>query len=103
MSHLWRGFALVLMLASAGRVEAQQAGDSTRGKILVEAECLACHGDKTLSPRAPGFQDVARMPSTTALSLGVFLRTSHPTMPNILLSPADLDDVIAYILTLRSP
>ena len=41
------------------------------------------------------------MPSTTAESLGVFLRTSHPTMPNLVLSAAERDDVIAYILSLR--
>ena len=41
------------------------------------------------------------MPSTTAQALGVFLKTSHPTMPNIMLSDNERDDVIAYILSLR--
>jgi cytochrome c len=81
---------------------AQDAGHAARGQGLVEADCLSCHGDPSRSPRAPDFREVAAMPSTTALSLGVFLRTSHPNMPNIILSPADLDDVIAYILSLKT-
>jgi hypothetical protein len=30
-----------------------------------------------------------------------FLRTSHPTMPNLILSDTDRGDLIAYILSLR--
>jgi len=38
----------------------------------------------------------------TALALLVWLRTSHPSMPNIILMPETADDIIAYILSLRS-
>jgi hypothetical protein len=31
----------------------------------------------------------------------VWLQTSHPTMPNIKLKPETMDDIIAYILSLR--
>jgi hypothetical protein len=44
---------------------------------------------------------VARLPSTTALSLRVFLRTSHADMPNIQMSEADADDLIIYILSYK--
>jgi hypothetical protein len=37
----------------------------------------------------------------TAIALTVALQTSHATMPNIILSPDDRRDVIAYILSLR--
>ena len=47
------------------------------------------------------FSAIAAMQSTTALSLDVFLRTSHPTMPNLVLSGTDRDNLIAYILSLR--
>jgi hypothetical protein len=36
-----------------------------------------------------------------ALALTVWLRTSHPTMPNLIIEPNDLDDVVAYIASLR--
>jgi hypothetical protein len=37
----------------------------------------------------------------TATALRVFLTTSHPKMPNLILTPEDTTDVIAYILSLR--
>jgi hypothetical protein len=37
--------------------------------------------------------------SITALT--VWSRTSHPTMPNLVIGPEDMDDLIAYILSLR--
>jgi mono/diheme cytochrome c family protein len=49
----------------------------------------------------PSFLEVAAHPATTALSLRVFLQTPHATMPNLMLTPEETDDVISYILTLR--
>ena len=60
---------------------------------------LRCHG--AMNNKAPAFSAVAAMPSTTARSLSVFLRTSHPTMPNLMLTNTETEDVIAYILSLR--
>jgi hypothetical protein len=40
------------------------------------------------------------MPSMSELAIKVFLRTSHPTMPNFILSPEEIDSVTAYILSL---
>lgn len=34
------------------------------------------------------------------LAIKVFLRSSHPTMPNIILSPEEIDSVTAYIRSL---
>ena len=50
---------------------------------------------------AADFAEVANLPSTTALSLKVFLQTSHKEMPNFSLKPAEADDIIAYILSLK--
>ena len=41
------------------------------------------------------------MPSTTELALKVFLRTSHPSMPNIVLTPEQTDNLVTYILSLK--
>jgi hypothetical protein len=40
------------------------------------------------------------MPSTNELAIKVFLRSSHPTMPNIILSPEEIDSVATYIVGL---
>jgi hypothetical protein len=37
----------------------------------------------------------------TAMALTVWLTTSHPTMPNILLTPETREDIVAYILSIR--
>jgi hypothetical protein len=52
------------------------------------------------SQRGPArFDDIANLASTTALSLKVLLRSNHKQMPNLILSDAEADDVIAFILS----
>jgi mono/diheme cytochrome c family protein len=93
-------------MAGAGDAWAQETrGDAGAGQRLAGRWCSSCHqsgGDGAAKDRAPTFEQIARLPSTTALSLRVFLRTSHPNMPNIQLTPAETDDVVAYILSLKS-
>ena len=50
---------------------------------------------------APSFFDVANQTSTTALSLRVFLRSTHRDMPDLILNRKEQDDVIAYIMSLK--
>lgn len=81
------------------------AQNATTGASIVTTECAACHavGDEARSPeaKAPRFADIAAMPSTTELSLKVFLRSSHRNMPNIMLEPDEIDSITAYILGLK--
>jgi mono/diheme cytochrome c family protein len=49
----------------------------------------------------PSFAAVAAMKSTTQLSLQAFLQTNHHNMPDWRLTRQQVDDVVAYILTLR--
>jgi mono/diheme cytochrome c family protein len=76
----------------------------TRGQSLTQAWCMACHTVGPLTGSAQpnlDFEAIARMSSTTELSLRVFLGSSHRGMPNIIVKGRDLDDIIAYILSLR--
>jgi mono/diheme cytochrome c family protein len=83
-----------------------QAGDPSLGLRIAEANCATCHQIKPgAEPRrqeskAPSFVDISRMPSTTELSIKVFLRSSHRNMPNFILTPEEIDSVAAYILSL---
>ena len=94
--------ALVLFCAPAVAASA----DPTTGEQIAKAECASCHaiGDdldaKSPDPKAPRFVDVAHMPSTTELSLKVFLRSSHRNMPNFILSREEIDSLASYILGL---
>ena len=47
------------------------------------------------------FAAIANVPSTTAVSLKVFLQTSHKNMPNFILQPEEADNIVAYILSLK--
>jgi hypothetical protein len=51
---------------------------------------------------APTFFEVVADPSITALSLRAFLQTPHATMPDLILTQDETDDIISYILTLSS-
>ena len=97
-----------LAFATSTAVVAAQdvRGNIRNGRHLAQHWCGACHRMNTVD--APGrrgiatFAEVARLPSTTALSLRAFLYTSHADMPNIQLSSADADDLVAFILSLKS-
>jgi len=99
-SALSFGFALI-----AGPAIAASA-DPRTGEQIAKSDCASCHavgrdaGETSADPKAPRFIDVAKMPSTTELSLKVFLRSPHKTMPNIILTREEIDSVASYILGL---
>jgi cytochrome c len=93
--------SLLLLLASAGAAQA----DILRGKELSERLCSRCHaivpGQSSPDPKAPTFARSAADASITLYSLRAFLRTSHWTMPNIIVKPDQIDDIAEYMLSLR--
>jgi mono/diheme cytochrome c family protein len=93
-------------LALSQTVAAQDLpGDPQTGRRLAENWCRECHAVDARSasahPSAPDFAAVAARPGTTALSLNVFLRSSHKTMPNLMMERREADDLVAYILSLQ--
>jgi len=95
---------LVIGLTSSAR--AQDPGDPKAGLAYAQQVCAKCHGvlaNEQLSPllQAPTFQAAADTPGMSATALAVWLQSSHPTMPNIVLAPKDRDDIIAYIVSLK--
>jgi mono/diheme cytochrome c family protein len=97
--------ALLATTAAVANVHAQTA-DPAVGRRLAEAVCSACHQVGPVStPQpansdAPSFLDISRMSSTNELAIKVFLRSSHPTMPNIMLDQEETDSIAAYIVGL---
>ena len=69
-------------------------------------QCLPYGGRRTARTEThfigPAFRDIANTRGMTATALRVFLTTSHPKMPNLILTPTETADVIAYILSLRN-
>ena len=91
-------------------VEAAWSGDANadaqRGQLLSEQSCSQCHGVGPAQPspnlKAPAFSAIAAERSATDYSLHVFLRTPHFSMPNFVLKPDDVDDIVSYIASLKS-
>ena len=107
MPRLGRAATLAGALAATGFSAAAQEGDIAAGHSFAREACKICHvvGPEEEAPRtldiAPAFRAVANTPGMTATALRVFLTTSHPKMPNLILKPGQTADVIAYILSLR--
>jgi mono/diheme cytochrome c family protein len=98
--------AFVLTALAGSATSQAQTADPTTGRRLAASLCVECHRidaetpPKNASSEAPSFVDVARLPSTNELAIKVFLRTSHANMPNLILTPEEIDSVAAYIVGL---
>jgi mono/diheme cytochrome c family protein len=100
------GCAIALSAGSAQNVRAADIGDPAAGMAYAQANCASCHGinrDSKSSPvpEATTFRVFANTPGVNRTAMIVFLRTPHPTMPNLVVTGDDADDVIAYILSLK--
>lgn len=98
--------AAALWLLPATTAAAQEIGSRGRGLELARHLCAECHAieDNDASspnPDAPPFPTIAAIPGMTGLALTATLNTSHRSMPNILLSPEEQANLIAYILSLK--
>ena len=95
-------------IALAPIVYAAEVGDAQRGHVYAKKVCAKCHAVEAadmFSPTmiAPTFTAVADTPGMNERALLVWFQSSdHATMPNLMPARGDLDDVIAYIMTLRA-
>lgn len=103
--RLTLGLFIVISSVTLGTARAQ---DVSNGKRIAQSICGDCHlvdpaAQKADSGAVPTFLSIAQMPSTTERSLAAFLSTSHRGMPNFILTRPDIQDISAYILSLRTP
>ncbi len=109
----WIHISLAVLLAIAAlfvimrRAGGETAADgAAAGHRLAEAWCKACHAIEPnmagMSDQAPAVTAIANRHGTTALSIKVFLKTSHASMPNIVIAPEQAEDIAEYILSLRT-
>ena len=98
--------AAVILLAAVEAGLAQDAGDPEAGYAYAAQNCTECHaiepGDYE-SPlyEAPGFEEIANVPGMSEIALLSFFQTSHPSMPNLIVAPSDIRDLITYIRSLK--
>jgi mono/diheme cytochrome c family protein len=98
-------YLVVSSILAAQPALAQTTGDAVSGREIATKVCSACHRvlPMTLADTAdpPSFQSIADLPSTTGISLNAFLHSNHKHMPNFIISSAQSNDLIAYILSLK--
>ena len=93
--------SLLLLPGAAG------AADLDRGRELAQRWCGNCHVVDRAAPagRADGLPTlpaIAAKPATTAASLRGIMSAPHGRMPDLSIGAKDQDDLIAYILSLKS-
>jgi len=95
---------LAILLGPTILAPAANAQDAAAGQRLARRWCSACHeiGRAPVhNDVSPSFAAIARMSSTTAMSLNAFLSTPHQRMPDYSLTRQEIKDVSAYILSLK--
>lgn len=98
LSGIWAGGA---------SAAASDRGAADAGRALVELHCSACHavGAEGASPidAAPPFRSLHRRYPIEHLAeaLGEGIATGHPGMPEFKLEPEAIDDVLAYLRSLK--
>lgn len=98
--------AFVLLMSSAITCRSQEIGDVRAGFDYARRVCAECHAilatsDPSPVAKATPFRIVANTPGMTGTAIAVWLRTPHPTMPNLIVRGDDLENLVAYILGLR--
>ena len=81
------------------------AADSANGARLADRLCVSCHvpgtAAKAGTDAGPPFAQVAADPTLTEQRLRGWLADPHPPMPNLNLSRAEIEDLIAHIRSLK--
>lgn len=109
--------AAAAALLSAGAASAQtraqlgaKAGvlDAAAGRQLAERLCASCHNvsagaSPTINADVPSFASIAGRPGASAEYLAGRIIIPHPAMPETQLTVAEIRNVIAYIVSLKSP
>jgi mono/diheme cytochrome c family protein len=97
--------AMIGLSALAAPVFAQENGNPARGLVYARQACADCHAvgpDQRQSPdpKAPSFLAIANIPGMTRTAFNVWLFSSHPSMPQLIVEPDRIDDLAAYLATL---
>jgi mono/diheme cytochrome c family protein len=92
--------------APASSIGAAETGNPALGLRYAQQSCASCHAvaaGQSLSPNpsAPAFDTVANTPGMTGIALNVWLHTPHPSMPNLIVDSDRIDDLSAYLATLK--
>lgn len=94
-------FAIALLISTAST---GMAADKEQGQSLVQQWCEACHhvgNNSNASDVAPPFGQIANDAAYTDERLRGWLHDPHPPMPKFELDRHSIDNIIAYIRSLK--
>ena len=106
--HIVIGLSALFAVALVNPAFAQMGlADAKRGQELSARLCSGCHivapgSASTANADVPTFAAIAGRPDTTAERLAGRIIVPHPPMPATQLTVAEMRDIIAYILTLKT-
>lgn len=95
--------------AAPAKLVIELTQQEARGYAYAKANCAACHGivanASSPNPEAPPFEQVVNVTALTARTLEAYLRDSHsfPRQMAFEIDPGKIDDLTAYMITLRRP
>lgn len=91
-------FLVYVPAASAG-------GNAAVGKMLATTWCSSCHlvsPDQTsATTEAPPFESIAERSDNEIAALALFLADPHPPMPQMSLTRQEIQNLLAYIGSLK--
>lgn len=99
--------ALVMATILAAMAGNAQAADTAQGRELAQKLCVNCHiiehggQQDQVTVGIPSFMAIANKAEQTNSKLRSFIRHPHPPMPSVELSEHELDNIVAYILSLK--
>lgn len=92
-------------LLAGGLGPASAKGSVAAGEAIARQWCANCHvvaKDQTRgNPDVPTFHTIAKDPDLSDDRIETFLAGTHPVMPDMALSRAEIESLVAYIRTLK--
>jgi len=93
-------------LVSLPAIAQQLPGNPAAGRSVAQRACAQCHVIGQSERQAavngvPTFVGLARDRSMTTARLQGFMQAPHPPMPDLALTRQEINDVTAYIVSLR--
>ena len=104
-SLVMAAWLLLTLSGYAADSEARPSGDAAYGRHLAENWCASCHlvsaEQKATRQVAPPFTTIAQSTSFNADRLAYLLYDPHPKMAKLALSRTAIEDIAAYIVSLK--
>lgn len=88
--------------------QAGSPGPEQRGLAFAQQRCASCHavgGGLSPNAEAPSFEALINAPGVQLATLKPWLQNSHnfPAAMNFTIAPDEIDELAAYMLTLKDP